>query len=254
MSIRQVYTTTDYDRFKTIEANRCITPSHAHKLALSTARTEGNVQPVIVDKYMNVLDGQHRLVACKAAGVPVCYLVSISTLSNSELMVELNVNSRNWFIGDYLDHWIALGGENAEGYKVIRDMSDSYEIGVESALVLCQTPSSNLRRGEIITVPARAFLLAKATQDYKAKYSSITGANVRTQAVANAVVSIENRIDDRTERGEHKLINRWNYSEAIEKLHLVMTEEGVSENPKTLRNLLSEAYDYKRPRHRRLSL
>jgi hypothetical protein len=65
------------------------------------------VSPIIVNERMEVIDGQHRLEASKASGVPVRYIVVPGY--GLEEVQRLNASSSNWTKMDYLESYAKMG-------------------------------------------------------------------------------------------------------------------------------------------------
>jgi len=251
--MREVIETYDYKKFSFVPSNRDITPAHNTKLGKSVSKTEGNIQPIIVDKQFRVLDGQHRLEACEALGLPVSYLVTESNIPGVELMIELNINSRNWTLGDYLKHWIVANPCCSESYQAIREIADTFGFGVETALVLCRSSPRAIKAGEDILIPPRFHITARATSDFVVEYLRVAHTGLRSLAVARAIMDLESRLDIRSEVDPH-CKTKWSYTEAIGRIHRILPEDGVSCSTKTLRTLLSDAYDHKKLKGNRLAI
>jgi len=251
--MREVRSTRSFDKFIPVESNRDITPAHSTKLAKSISRTGGNIQPIIVDRNLRVLDGQHRLDACRSLDIPVSYLVTETNLPGVELMIELNINSRNWTLGDYLQHWIDVGGACSDNYSVIRHVADSYGFGVEPTLVLCGSCARVVRAGEEIQLPPRLHITARAVSDFATEYLRVSHSGLRSLPAAKAVMDLESRLDIRAEV-DPLCKSKWDYQEAINKIYQILPEDGVSCTTKTLRILLSEAFDFKKLKANKLAL
>ena len=61
-----VYSTKDYDAFKFDDGNRNINPAKVKNIVRSFHEEQLPV-PIVVDKAMTVLDGQHRLQAARTS-------------------------------------------------------------------------------------------------------------------------------------------------------------------------------------------
>ena len=96
--------TSDYDKFKFREDNRAtINQSHVNRLADSIkARNLLELRPISVNSDMEVIDGQHRLLAAKMLGVPVYYNQN-HELTPSDIII-MNV-AQAWGQGDYLNYY-----------------------------------------------------------------------------------------------------------------------------------------------------
>lgn len=71
----QVNQTKDYSKFKFLELNRTVDELHVKNLMkLNEERSRFHLFPIVVDKDMNIIDGQHRYTACKKSDSPVFYI------------------------------------------------------------------------------------------------------------------------------------------------------------------------------------
>ncbi len=96
--------TSDYDMFKFREDNRvAIIQSHVQRLADSIkARNLLELRPISVNADMEVMDGQHRLLAAKLLGVPIYYRQD-HELQPSDIIL-MNV-AQTWKQSDYLNYY-----------------------------------------------------------------------------------------------------------------------------------------------------
>lgn len=120
-----VYKTRDYNRFKLINSNRELVPSHVELLKQSI-KAKGQYTPIIVKSNGEVVEGQHRLQVCKELNIPVEYIVKDLDISD---ISEMNSKSRNWKNSDYLRHWAK---RNYQPYMRLLEISDEHkDLGVE---------------------------------------------------------------------------------------------------------------------------
>lgn len=100
--------TKDYDIFKFREDNReKIDKNHVQKLVESIkSRNLLDLRPIIVNKDMEILDGQHRLLAAKQLGVEIYYKKQVNF--GSEEILIMNI-SKSWTCGDYLNYYVKNG-------------------------------------------------------------------------------------------------------------------------------------------------
>ena len=243
--------TTDYDKFQYIGGNRDVNDKHMKNLSRSVLKTGTNVQPVIVNSKFEVIDGQHRLDACREAGVPVSYIVLDMAMSKEALMIELNINSKNWSGKDYLEH----GKEKKiKGYQEIWDMQNKYSVGIESVNRLCGINAGHIRNQLEVDIPSRLEIMVKAVADFRTEYYNITKNKMRKTSIAVAIRDIELDLQDRKVRGDTVSIAMWSYDDAIAKLSSQVKEKGVSDAPDTIKSTLSKAFDYKKDRKNRLRI
>lgn len=72
-----------------------------HLMASIQMKDMLKLRPIIVNKNMEVLDGQHRLEAAKRLHKPVYY--TIDDKSEVQDVILLNANQKNWAMEDYLN-------------------------------------------------------------------------------------------------------------------------------------------------------
>lgn len=100
----EIKSTTDYEQFKFRTDNRVtITQSHVKRLARSIdSRNLLELNPISINGEMEVIDGQHRLLAAKSLGIPIFYR-QVKELQGSDIII-MNV-SQPWGQADYLNYF-----------------------------------------------------------------------------------------------------------------------------------------------------
>ena len=100
-----------YDLFRLIDNNRKIRIDNKFEtLCEQISLTNGNTVPIIVSSDYLVIDGQHRLEACKKLNLPVAYRMVDG--DSQELMVTLNRTQRPWSTEDYIHKYVKQGNES----------------------------------------------------------------------------------------------------------------------------------------------
>lgn len=122
--------TTDYDRFSFSPENRDIDP-YLVKLLISSIQQHNllKYRPIDVSEDMEVIDGQHRLMAARSLGIEIYYRVVEATVSDTVIL--LNNASKGWVPEDYVKHYAAKGIRDYIELKKVMD-----EWGVSAAFVL----------------------------------------------------------------------------------------------------------------------
>lgn len=125
--------TTNYDMFTFREDNRVkIVHSHVKKISQSIqCRNLLELQPIIVNEKMEVLDGQHRLLAAKSLGLEIYYKIEKSC--NFGDIILLNI-SKSWGVNDYLNYYCKNGFDE---YIKLRDFSKKNQLQTRVAYNLC---------------------------------------------------------------------------------------------------------------------
>ncbi|MEB7330247.1 hypothetical protein NEN40_03515 [Staphylococcus epidermidis] len=105
LPINEVYKTDDLEMFKFTKFNRNVLFTDE---MLEQAK-EGFVSPIIVNEYMVVIDGQHRLEHAKKAGVPIEYIIKPGL--NEHDIVRMNTTQRKWNMLNYIESYANQGSE-----------------------------------------------------------------------------------------------------------------------------------------------
>lgn len=107
------HVTTDYSVFKTPGYQRELRDRHVEELKRSLKKT-GQIEQVTVDKQGNVIDGQHRVAALKALGMPVWYCINhalVTDSASSHACKDANNVSNRWTIMSYVN-WAKKNGND----------------------------------------------------------------------------------------------------------------------------------------------
>lgn len=146
-----VEVTTNYKQFHILEANRQINKGHVQALIVSFEQQPELVtmRPILVNKSLEIIDGQHRFEAAKALGLPVSYMIAedidIATAQ------QLNALQRGWTVMDYARSYSMSG--NAD-YKLFLELHKEYPIALTVLMYymtgrVLHAMSKTFRRGEL---------------------------------------------------------------------------------------------------------
>lgn len=124
--------TKNYDIFKFRTDNReKIDQHHVKRLKSSIqARNLLELRPISVNKNMEVIDGQHRLLAAKDLGVEIFYQIE-DRLDQNDIII-MNI-AKSWTMSDYLNYYVK--NEYPE-YVKLRDFMKAHNIILKVALGL----------------------------------------------------------------------------------------------------------------------
>lgn len=126
-----VQETKDYKKFSFMVNNR--TQNEGHINALKTAFEEiGNltkVQPILVNEKFQIIDGQHRFIACKELEAPIFY-TQVKGLGIRDAQ-KMNVLHRSWTADDYVRSYALGGDRNYQRYQQLRE-----DYGFSHSLIL----------------------------------------------------------------------------------------------------------------------
>lgn len=149
-----LFKTTDYSFFKKYDKNRNINKSNIERLCFSIKRKNFLMfNPIIVSVDGHVIDGQHRLEACKKLQEPV-YFIVYNSEDYREIIQSLNSAQEKWKVDDYIEFHeeekdvqfikkiheltgvsshilLKTFFSNASGEKRINSVGESFSIGIE---------------------------------------------------------------------------------------------------------------------------
>lgn len=106
----QVYTTSDYAKFKRLTGNRDIPESRISKIIESIQSIGWVHNPIVVNEHMEVIDGQGRLTALKRLKMPVEYVIALG--ASTKECIYMNMNMVNWKLPDFVKSYAEQGNEN----------------------------------------------------------------------------------------------------------------------------------------------
>ena len=115
--------TDNYSQFTTLPGNRPIDPSHVRDLVQSMRKKYLFTAIYVVEldnDLLGIIDGQHRLEACRILKLPVYYIKVPSDYGLEEIQLYNNY-LQNWTIKDFLDTYLAAGYEDYRIYKEFRE-------------------------------------------------------------------------------------------------------------------------------------
>jgi len=170
-----IRTTKCYDVFHYFEGNRDINEPHYKRLKKSF-ETEAIFSPILVNEYLEIIDGQHRFEVIRELGLPLHYVV-INGCGLPQIHL-LNSTVQVWKPNDYIDGYFELGYPEYIKYKMFME---KYGIKYhEIAITLLNQGSSpklareKMKNGEYkITSYKKGEEIAEALQKIKPYYQGI---------------------------------------------------------------------------------
>lgn len=158
----QVLQTTDYHIFKQKLGNRHVTELGVNRVMGSMRQGYLEI-PIDVNEDMEVIDGQHRLEACKRLELPVFYIVRKGW--GVDEANKLNVSRSNWGIRDYM---ISFAEQGIKKYQSFRSLSEDNGISVSITLAAWNGVSTlnsqaryNLKNGLLKDLSTEEISMAK---------------------------------------------------------------------------------------------
>jgi hypothetical protein len=147
--VNKVYKTNDLSMFKSIDGNRVPNLQHIKRLADSIRVYGMKCNPILVNEKMEVIDGQHRLMAAKETKSFI-YYIAITGYSLDEVHT-LNLNQKNWTKRDFMEGYANMGIESYIKLRNFANKNDDYNFS--DCIALC----SNMLSGRSTNSSAEKF-------------------------------------------------------------------------------------------------
>jgi hypothetical protein len=136
--VNQVFVTKNLGMFSSIDGNRVPNLIHVKRLTDSLRKYGMKCNPILVNEKLQVIDGQHRLLAAKEVQSEVYFIIIPG--SNLTDVHTLNLNQKNWSRKDFMEGYANMG---IIPYIKLRDFvkkNDDY--GFNDCVSLCSNTSS----------------------------------------------------------------------------------------------------------------
>lgn len=134
LPVNEVYKTNDLEMFKFTKFNRNILFTNE---MLKQAK-EGFISPIIVNEFMVVIDGQHRLEHAKKAGVPIEYIIKPGLTEHD--IVRMNTTQRPWSLLNYIESYANQG---LEQYVSLLNLINQKHAGTSVVISVARDSTSN---------------------------------------------------------------------------------------------------------------
>lgn len=118
----EIKTTKYYDMFKFKKENREINYNKVLSLKNKLIENGRQIIPIICNREMEVIDGQHRLEALKELGWEVMYYVD--DVVTAKDLISINNTQKNWGMMDFI-HFYASSGDST--YIKLEKMCKKYD-------------------------------------------------------------------------------------------------------------------------------
>lgn len=124
----------NYSQFNLNQLNRNIDEPHVLRLQKALRKDPSlTFEPILVDKNMNIVDGQHRFLALSTLNKPITYMIDNNISINDAS--ELNSNQKNWSLFDYVQFFVNKGNQN---YLFLQHELDKFK-SVSTISVIAQS-------------------------------------------------------------------------------------------------------------------
>ena len=122
--------TKDYEKFKIMNCNRKLNRNHINELKEAITKFGYlDACPIMVNRDYEIIDGQHRFIACQEMGIPIPYQF---VENGDDLIITLNTTQKKWSLEDYVNYW-ASKGYNPH-YERLKNICK--ELGMSATMVI----------------------------------------------------------------------------------------------------------------------
>lgn len=139
----KIQTTSDYDKFNFRKTNRPVSRAYVSDLVKSISKNNLTANfPVLVNERFEIIDGQHRFMACVDLGLPIHYTV-VETSGNritDEIMVDINTHQRTWRLDEFVNMYAQRG---IQSYIDVKNCMDEYKVGASNAFAIVSNGEKN---------------------------------------------------------------------------------------------------------------
>lgn len=137
----KIYETMNYEIFSLVHGNRELSVAKVNQL-VGEIKLNGLLMPIMVNSAMQVIDGQHRLAACKVAKVPVQYFVRAN--ATVDTAANVNMAGSNWSPSDWINKYASDGNKDYIELKKWIKKCAAHGIRQMSAIYLAQNSAANI--------------------------------------------------------------------------------------------------------------
>jgi hypothetical protein len=141
--VNQVFETTDYSIFKELEGNRDLNELHVARLKKSFSESY-LFTPLLVNKNMQVIDGNHRKKAAQALGLPIRYII-LNGYGLREVQIY-NTNMKNWKKEDYLKGYCDMAYPEYLKFRNFMRKYPDFGISSSEAILSYSTELSGIKK------------------------------------------------------------------------------------------------------------
>lgn len=241
--IGKVYQTKDYDYFKKLDGNRIVEKYSSLKEQIEK---QGQICPIVINGFQEVIDGQHRLAILKELNRPVKFVVNENAGFGDA--ISMNSAQKNWKPEDFVNAYAEKGNED---YKLIRAFKDTHP-NWSIKLIVCAAAGyrvgnyhnyiqPRLKKGELKASNYRML------QDFAKFYESVLDETLlkdssKLQSILWTMFTVKNFDGDRfikkvNQVGNAKEVNLYKFEkEILSELVTTYNANIKPDNPKYLEN------------------
>jgi hypothetical protein len=133
----------DYDSFKILEGNRSINRNKVERFEVEFKEHKYHKDfPILVNENMEIIDGQHRFVACKNLGLPIVFKKTKDAYEIEEI-ARLNSLSTKWKSADFVNAYL-----DKPDYVWFKNFVEKFKIPTGVAIKLRKIISNGERKNK----------------------------------------------------------------------------------------------------------
>lgn len=156
----KILTTSNYQMFKRVKGNRDINvPANQKHLdgIVNSMKAHGWIgAPIVVNKDMELIDGQNRLKAAEIAKVPVRYMVENKPIEPIEAVQIIGNTVKQWTIQDNIHRFADTGNENyIKLEKLMVKHKASSELVLRAMNIQRNNVAEKIKNGELVITDDR---------------------------------------------------------------------------------------------------
>jgi ParB-like chromosome segregation protein Spo0J len=220
-----IFKETNYRLFKSINGNRDVSAKKVKKI-IESYKSGINLFPfcpVLVNNQFLIIDGQHRIVACKELGLPVFYII-VPELTLQQI-ARINSSTDKWKNSDFLNCYIKIGNEN---YKILNLFKEKFKISISLASTLLMNGSvsdgggkamEDFREGKfIVQHQEKAEKLLRKCYDYEElspEYCHDRSFIIAIEKLLTSELYNHTEVVDKLKRNGSKIEKKSNYKQYI---------------------------------------
>ena len=228
-----VFITEDLNRFELMRGNRPPNPQHVEQLAKNIEKFGMLCNPILVNEDMQVIDGQHRLLAAKKTGVSIYYIIVKGY--NLEQVKALNLKQKNWTKLDFLNSYADMG---IEPYVYIRQFLNRHIVfKLRTALTLLDCVNSDFIGNRIKTGKFKEGTVKTGDRQKAEVYAEYLKLLKSYHKLSGAFCSVMIQMFKK---------DNFVFSEFLNKLKLQPTALVECANSEQYKQLIEHIYNYKR--------
>jgi len=137
-----VQSTTDWGRFKIMQGNRELHEGNIQAI-MNQISAHGQRQPIVINERNEVIDGQHRLVACKRLNTPVKFIIDVG--ATIDHVISTNIVGKKWSLMDYINRYVAEGSQDYMKLQQFIVRAKGSGIGASCAIQLVRDGHRDVR-------------------------------------------------------------------------------------------------------------